>query len=93
MKKKRTARAVNITQARSPLSFSSAASSTCVCLSFSNCKICSFFALRSLRNELSSICSDFVAEPFHRFREPEREIVRRCVAELGITKDGLADLK
>ena len=39
------------------------------------------------------ICSDFVAEPFHRFREPERQIVRRYVEELGITRDGLRDLK
>jgi len=51
--------------------------------------------LKGLKCALSclDICSDFVAEPFHRFREPEREIVRRYVAELGITKDGLADLK
>ena len=39
------------------------------------------------------ICSDFVAEPFHRFREPERQIVRRYIEELGITRDGLPDLK
>lgn len=51
--------------------------------------------LKGLKCALSclGICSDFVAEPFHRFREPEREIVRRYVTELGITKDGLADLK
>jgi len=51
--------------------------------------------LKGLKCALSclDICSDFVAEPFHRFREPERAIVRRYVAELGITKDGLADLK
>jgi 4-hydroxy-tetrahydrodipicolinate synthase len=35
------------------------------------------------------ICNDFLAEPFHRFREPEREIVRRYLEELGITRQGL----
>ncbi len=51
--------------------------------------------LKGIKCALSclDICSDFVAEPFHRYREPEREIVRRCVAELGITRDGLSDLK
>jgi 4-hydroxy-tetrahydrodipicolinate synthase len=51
--------------------------------------------LKGLKCALSclDICSDFVAEPFHRFREPEREIVRRYVEELGITRDGLHDLK
>ena len=51
--------------------------------------------LKGLKCALSclDICSDFVAEPFHRFREPEREIVRRCVKELGITKDGWSTLK
>ena len=51
--------------------------------------------LKGLKCALSclDICSDFVAEPFHRFREPEREVVRRYVNELGITKDGLSDLK
>jgi len=51
--------------------------------------------LKGIKCALSclDICSDFVAEPFHRFREPEREIVRRYVAELGITRDGLSDLE
>jgi 4-hydroxy-tetrahydrodipicolinate synthase len=51
--------------------------------------------LKGLKCALSclDICSDFVAEPFHRFREPERQIVRRYVEELGITRDGLRDLK
>ncbi|MHC4517999.1 MAG: dihydrodipicolinate synthase family protein [Planctomycetota bacterium] len=51
--------------------------------------------LKGLKCALSclDICSDFVAEPFHRFREPERQIVRRYVNELGITRDGLLDLK
>ena len=37
-------------------------------------------ALREL-----GICDDFMAEPFHRFREEERERVRKVLAELGIT--------
>lgn len=31
------------------------------------------------------ICDDYMAEPFHRFRETEREVVRRQLADLGIT--------
>ena len=31
------------------------------------------------------ICDDFMAEPFHRFREEERARVRKVLAELGIT--------
>jgi 4-hydroxy-tetrahydrodipicolinate synthase len=31
------------------------------------------------------ICDDFMAEPFHRFRDEERTRVRACLAELGIT--------
>ncbi len=31
---------------------------------------------------LSGLCDDFMAEPFHRFREPERERVRQALAEL-----------
>jgi dihydrodipicolinate synthase/N-acetylneuraminate lyase len=48
--------------------------------------------LKGLKCALSclGICSDFVAEPFHRFREPERRIVCRYMEELGITKQGLA---
>jgi len=34
------------------------------------------------------ICNDFLAEPFHRFREPERQIVRRDLEELGIDRQG-----
>lgn len=51
--------------------------------------------LKGLKCALSclDICSDFVAEPFHRFREPEREIVRRYVHEFGITRDGMLNLK
>jgi 4-hydroxy-tetrahydrodipicolinate synthase len=30
------------------------------------------------------VCDDFMAAPFHRFFEAEREIVRRRLAELGI---------
>lgn len=51
--------------------------------------------LKGLKCALSclGICSDFLAEPFHRFREPEHEIVRGYLEELGITKHGLADLR
>ena len=47
--------------------------------------------LKGLKCALSclGICSDFLAEPFHRFREPEREIIRRHLEELGITRQGL----
>lgn len=34
------------------------------------------------------ICDDFLAEPFHRFREPERDTVRRRLEELGMSKTG-----
>lgn len=37
-------------------------------------------ALREL-----GLCDDFMAEPFHRFREEERERVRTVLAELGVT--------
>lgn len=37
-------------------------------------------ALREL-----GLCDDFMAEPFHRFREEERERVRKVLAELGIS--------
>jgi dihydrodipicolinate synthase/N-acetylneuraminate lyase len=33
---------------------------------------------------IRGICDDFMAEPFHRFREPEREQVRRHLADLGL---------
>ncbi len=47
--------------------------------------------LKGLKCALSclGICNDFLAEPFHRFREPERRIIQRYLDELGITKDGL----
>jgi 4-hydroxy-tetrahydrodipicolinate synthase len=31
------------------------------------------------------ICSDFMAEPFHRFRQAEHDVIERYVKELGIT--------
>ena len=31
---------------------------------------------------LLGVCDDFMAEPFHRFREPEREQVRQILMEL-----------
>lgn len=34
---------------------------------------------------LLGICSDFMAEPFHRFREPERERIRQLVKELNLS--------
>ena len=45
------------------------------------------------------LCDDFMAEPFHRFRDPEREQVRQAVAELaprieqalGSLPSGIAD--
>ena len=33
------------------------------------------------------LCDDFMAEPFHRFREQERARVRTCLDELGITRE------
>jgi len=30
------------------------------------------------------ICNDFMAEPFHRFRQAERDVIRQHMAELGI---------
>jgi dihydrodipicolinate synthase/N-acetylneuraminate lyase len=33
------------------------------------------------------LCDDFMAEPFHRFREQERARVRACLDELGITRE------
>ena len=45
--------------------------------------------LKGLKCALSciGICSDFLAEPFHRFRRPERKVVRRHVEELGIVQE------
>ncbi|MBN1359166.1 MAG: dihydrodipicolinate synthase family protein [Sedimentisphaerales bacterium] len=47
--------------------------------------------LRALKCALSclGICSDFVAEPFRRFDEPNRQRVQQYLTELGITKNGL----
>lgn len=44
--------------------------------------------LKGLKCTLScmGICSDFLAEPFHRFRSPERDIIRRHLEELGIVQ-------
>jgi len=44
--------------------------------------------LKGLKCALSciGICSDFLAEPFHRFRSAERDIIRRHLDELGITR-------
>jgi len=46
--------------------------------------------LKGLKCALSclGICSDFIAEPFHRFREPEREVIRKYLDELGILGAG-----
>jgi 4-hydroxy-tetrahydrodipicolinate synthase len=42
--------------------------------------------LKGLKCALScmGICSDFLAEPFHRFRSAERDVIRRHLEELGI---------
>lgn len=42
--------------------------------------------LKGLKCALScmGICSDFMAEPFHRFRRAERKVIRRYIEELGI---------
>jgi len=42
--------------------------------------------LKGLKCALScvGICSDFLAEPFHRFRQAERKVIRRHLEELGI---------
>jgi len=42
--------------------------------------------LKGLKCALScmGICSDFMAEPFHRFRSTERKVIRRHIEELGI---------
>jgi len=34
------------------------------------------------------ICDDFVAEPFRRFREPERALIRARLEKLGLTRGG-----
>jgi dihydrodipicolinate synthase/N-acetylneuraminate lyase len=42
--------------------------------------------LKGLKCALSclDICSDFLAEPFHRFREPQRETIQRYLEQLGM---------
>jgi len=42
--------------------------------------------LKGLKCALScmGICNDFMAEPFHRFRQAERKVIRRHLEELGI---------
>ena len=40
---------------------------------------------------LLGICNDFLAEPFHRFREPQRGMVRKYMEELGLF-DGKSSL-
>ena len=44
--------------------------------------------LKGLKCTLScmNICSDFLAEPFHRFRSTEHDVIRRHLEELGIVK-------
>ena len=44
--------------------------------------------LKGLKCALScmDICSDFLAEPFHRFRRAERNVIRRHLKELGIVQ-------
>ncbi len=44
--------------------------------------------LKGLKCALSvlGICNDFMAEPFHRFREPEREKIREALTQLGLLK-------
>lgn len=45
--------------------------------------------IKGLKCALNAIglCDDFMAEPFHRFREPERQLVRKQLTALGITAD------
>ncbi|AQQ71154.1 putative 2-keto-3-deoxy-galactonate aldolase YagE [Limihaloglobus sulfuriphilus] len=33
---------------------------------------------------LMGVCNDFISEPFHRFRDPEREIIRKFLSEIKI---------
>jgi len=44
--------------------------------------------LKGLKCALScmGICSDFLAEPFHRFRRAERDVIQRYVNELKISE-------
>jgi 4-hydroxy-tetrahydrodipicolinate synthase len=45
--------------------------------------------LKGLKCALScmGVCSDFLAEPFHRFRRAERKVIRRYIEELGIMQN------
>jgi 4-hydroxy-tetrahydrodipicolinate synthase len=45
--------------------------------------------LKGLKCALScmGVCSDFLAEPFHRFRRAERKVIRRHIEELGIMQN------
>jgi len=44
--------------------------------------------LKGLKCALScmGICNDFLAEPFHRFRRDERNIIHRHIKELGLVE-------
>ncbi len=46
--------------------------------------------LKGLKCALSciGICSDFMAEPFHRFRRTEHDVIQKYIKELGITQNG-----
>jgi 4-hydroxy-tetrahydrodipicolinate synthase len=41
---------------------------------------------------LMGICSDFVAEPFHRFRQPEREKIQRHLEQIQVKLGSLNGL-
>jgi len=45
--------------------------------------------LKGLKCALSciGICSDFLAEPFHRFRRAEHKVIQKYIKELGITRN------
>ena len=45
--------------------------------------------LKGLKCALSciGICSDSMAEPFHRFRQAEHEVIQKSIKELGITRN------
>ena len=36
---------------------------------------------------LMGICNDFISEPFHRFREPEREKIKKALVELNLIEN------
>ena len=35
------------------------------------------------------VCSDYMAEPFHKFKDAEREIIRKKLMDLNIKSDDL----